>query len=311
MRILITGATGFIGRHLVAQLAPHHEVYALVRRRPAMPQAGVHYCSQDLTQPLERQQLPTTLDAIIHQAAVIDTAGVDDATPFLTNVVATWRLLEYADTVGVQHFVHASTGGIYGCSQQPFRESDSPNPLDLYSLTKAQAELAVQAARGKFHKIILRYFFPYGVGTPNPIPSYVRRALAGEPIEILASGGPLFNPLHITDAVAMTVGALTFQEDVTVNLAGTEITTFAAIAEMAAARVGRQPHFQRIATQAAIPYYRANLLADTSRMMALFPAAPAVALQQGIAELVDHYQRRATAVPPDNNYENYEGEISV
>lgn len=298
MRILITGATGFIGQHLVAQLAPYHKVYALVRRRPAVPQTGVHYCSQDLTQPLDRRQLPTALDVIIHQAAVIDTEAVDDATPFLANVVATWRLLEYADTVGVQRFVYASTGGIYGCSQQPLRESDPPNPMDLYSLTKAQAELAVQAARGKFHKVILRYFFPYGVGTPNPIPSYVRRGLSGEPIEILANGGPLFNPLHITDAVAMTVAALRFQEDVTVNIAGTEITTFATIAEMAAARVGRQPHFQRIGAEAAIPYYRANLLADTSRMTALFPTPPAVALQQGIAELVDHYQRRATAAPP-------------
>lgn len=295
MRILITGATGFIGRHLVAQLAPHHEVYALARQRPATPQPGIHYCTQELTQPLDRQQLPTVLDAIIHQAAVIDTEAVDDATPFLANVVATWRLLDYADAVGVQHFVYASTGGIYGCSQQPLRESDPPNPMDLYSLTKAQAELAVQAARGKFHKVILRYFFPYGIGTPNPIPSYVRRALSGEPIEILANGGPLFNPLHITDAVTMTVAALRFQEDVTVNIAGTEITTFAAIAEMAAARVGRQPRLQPIATEKAIPYYRANLIADTSRMTALFPSPPAIALQQGIAELVDYYQPNATA----------------
>lgn len=291
MRILITGATGFIGRHLVERLAPMHEVYALVRQRPRAPQPTVVYCCQDLTQPLDQQQLPTHLDAIIHQAAVIDTDGVDDATPFLVNVLGTWRLLEYAERAGVQTFVHASTGGIYGCSQHPLRESDPPNPMDLYSLTKAQAELAVQAARGKFHKVVLRYFFPYGVGTPNPIPSYVQRALSGEPIEILASGGPLFNPLHITDAVTMTLQALTLQEDVTVNIAGTEVTSFAAIAEMAAAQVGRQPCFQRIAPEAAIPYYRAHLVADTSCMTALFQSPPHVSLQHGITELVAHYQQ--------------------
>lgn len=294
MRILITGASGFIGRHLVERLAPHHDVYALVRQFPTAPHPAVHYCQQDLTQPLDRRQLPSQLDAIIHQAAVIDTEKTDEATPFLANVVGTWRLLAYAQAAGVQTFVHASTGGIYGCSQQPLRESDPPNPMDLYSLTKAQAELAVQAACGKFHKIIVRYFFPYGIGTPNPLPAYVRRAVRGEPIEILASGGPLFNPLHVSDAVEMTVQALHLAQSVTVNIAGAEVTTFAAIAEMAAACVGRQPLFQRLPDETAIPYYRANLVADISRMTTLFQRCPIIPLQQGIAELVAYYQQAET-----------------
>lgn len=288
MRILITGATGFIGRHLVARLAPAHEVYALVRQVPPTPYPTVHYCYQDLSQSLDRRRLPAQLDAIIHQAAVIDTAVVDDAIPFLVNVVGTWRLLDYAAHVGVQTFVHASTGGIYGCSRQPLCESDPPNPMDLYSLTKAQAELAVQAAPGDFHRVVLRYFFPYGVGTPNPIPAYVRRAVRGEPIEILASGGPRLNPVHVSDAVAMTVQALGFDHSTTVNIAGQEVTTFAAISAMAANMAGRRPNVQRIPDGAAIPYYRADLIADTERMHTLFRIPPAVSLHQGIAELVAH-----------------------
>lgn len=290
MRILITGATGFIGRHLVARLARVHEVYALVRQIPTSPLPTVHYLCQDLAQPLDRRQLPQQLDAIIHQAAVIDTAGVDDSIPFLVNVVGTWRLLEYAATAGVQTFVHASTGGVYGCSQQPLRESDPLNPMDLYSLTKAQAELAVQAASGTFHKVVLRYFFPYGIGTPNPIPAYVRRAVCGEPIEILASGGPLFNPLHISDAVEATVQALSLTCSVTLNIAGKQVTTFAEIATMAAHSVGRQPLLQPIPDEAAIPYYRANLVADTTRLDTLLTMPQPVPLSKGIAELVAHYR---------------------
>lgn len=297
MRILITGATGFIGRHLVERLAPEHEVYALVRRVPAAPLPTIHYLCQDLAQPLDRTQLPQQLDAIIHQATVIDTNSVDVATPFLVNVVGTWRLLEYAVAAGVRTFVHASTGGIYGCSHQPLSEGDPPNPMDLYSLTKAQAELAVQAAAGDFHKVVLRYFFPYGVGTPNPIPSYVRRAVQGEPIEILASGGPWFNPLHITDAVGLTVQALTLDQSVTVNIAGQEMTTFAQIAEIAARYVGREPIFQHIADEAAIPYYRANLIAATERMNQLFSRSTGVSLQQGITELARHTMKMDRAKP--------------
>lgn len=286
MRILITGATGFIGRHLVARLASEHELYALVRQTPSTPHPTVHYLQQDLTAPLNRELLPKQVDAIIHQAAVIDTDAVDDVTPFLVNVVATWRLLGYAAQAAVRTFIHASTGGVYGCRNEPFRESDPLNPMDLYSLTKAQAELAVQSAPGHFHKIILRYFYPYGVGTPNPIPSYIQRAVAGQPIGLPEGGGPRFNPLHIDDAVAATVHALALQGNHIMNIAGTEITTFGAIAQLAAQLVGRRAQYEQIPSEATIPYYRADLVASISQMEQLLDFRPQISLEAGIRELI-------------------------
>lgn len=294
MRILITGATGFIGSHLVERLAGQHQLFALARRPPTKPKGLVHYIQQDLRQPLDLDQLPQRLDVIIHQAAVIHTELCqDDTEPFVVNVAATWRLLEYAHKAGIQTFVYASTGGIYGCRDQPFTEEDLPQPMDLYALTKAQAELAVQTAPGKFHKILLRYFFPYGIGTPNPIPHFVRRAVQGQPIEILGSGKPALNPLHISDAVEATVRALELNSDAVINIAGSEVTTFAQIAEIAARRVGREPQLVVVPDEAAIPYYRADLVADTSRMQKLLAFKPQVKLETGIAELADYYQNES------------------
>ena len=181
MKILIAGANGFIGRHLLERLAGTHELFALVRQAPVQPPTGVEYIAQDLGQPLNLARLPNQLDAIIHQAALIDTEQFDDSLAFRVNVEATWNLLRYAENAGVRTFVHASTGGVYGCSNRPFVESDPFTPMDLYSLTKAQAELAVQAAPGDFHKVVLRYFFPYGKGTPNPIPRWVEQSRSGRP----------------------------------------------------------------------------------------------------------------------------------
>ena len=287
MRILITGATGFIGRHLVERLAPEHTVYALVRTVPAVPHPHVQYIHQDLTEPLNYAALPQQLDAMIHQAAVIETDMVDDTIPFLVNVVATWRLLTYAASAQVSSFVHASTGGVYGCSTHPFQEGDPLNPMDLYSLTKAQAELAVQSAPGNFQRIILRYFFPYGPGTPNPIPHYVQRAANGESIQIIEGGGPRFNPLHINDAVEATIRTLKLTGNHILNIAGTEITTFSEIAQLAAQIVGREAHLERIPREQAIPYYRADLVASTERMGELLEFRPQVSLHNGIAALVD------------------------
>ena len=299
MRVLVTGATGFIGRHLLPRLVAEqdgaHEVIGLVRRQPPTPVPGVTYINQELTAPLDLARLPQHVDAIIHQAALIDTASTNtsathnDAAPFLANVVATWRLLHYAEQAGARVFVHASTGGVYGCRDQAFVESDPFNPLDLYSLTKSQAELAVRHTPTPFPKIILRYFFPYGVGTPNPIPSYVQRAVQGEAIAIPANRKPRFNPIHIDDTVEATLRALTLQQDTTLNIAGNEITSFAEIAEFAAQRVHRQAHFTHIPEAEVIPYYRANLVADITAMQQTLNFTPQVPLATGLVALVDGY----------------------
>lgn len=289
MRILLTGASGFIGGHLLRHLAGAHEVYALVRRMPAVKLPGVHYVEQDLSQPLDPARLPSQFDAVIHQAALIHTEQQADSQAFAVNVVATWHLLKFAQATGVRTFLHASTGGVYGCRNQPFGETDPFNPMDLYSLTKAQAELAVQAASGAFHKIMLRYFFPYGAGTPNPIPTYVKRVLTGEPIQVLQSGKPLFNPLHISDAVEATLRVLNLEQSAVLNIAGAEVTTFKAIAEMAADLAQRKPNFTFIPDENAIPYYRSDLVADISRMQAMLNFTPQVTLGQGIGELVHYY----------------------
>jgi UDP-glucose 4-epimerase len=287
---LLTGATGFIGRHLLPRLAAEHEVIGLVRRVPTSAPAGVTYITQELTQPLDLTQLPQQVDAIIHQAALIDTgAANDDAAPFLANVVATWRLLHYAQRAGVRCFIHASTGGVYGCRDHPFVEDDPFNPLDLYSLTKSQGELAVRYTPMPFPKIVLRYFFPYGMDTPNPIPTYVQRALAGEIIAINANRKPRFNPIHIDDTVEATMRALALQEDTVLNIAGAEITTFAEIVEFAAKRAGRQPNFTLLADHEVIPYYRADLVASIAAMQSTLDFTPQVPLASGLAELVDRY----------------------
>lgn len=298
MRVLITGATGFIGRHLATRLADEHEVIGLVRRLPDAPLPGVDYCVQELTAPLDLTRLPAQVDAVIHQAALIDTAAAandvaDDAAPFLANVVATWRLLRYAEQAGATRFLHASTGGVSGSSPHLLREDDPFNPQDLYSLTKSQAELAVRHTPTPFPTVILRYFFPYGAGTPNPIPGYITRALAGETIALPAGGGPRFNPIHIRDTVEATVAALALDSDAVLNIAGTEITTFGAIAEFAAQRVGKRVQFATLPAEQVIPYYRADLVADVTRMRHVLGYQPQVTLLEGLSELVDALAARA------------------
>jgi len=290
MRVLISGAAGFIGSHLARRLREQHEVFALVRRTPAKPLDGIEFIEQDLRFPIDVPRMPSALDAIVHLAAILfPDRCIDDSEPFLVNVAATWRLLEVAQHAGVGTFVHGSTGGVYGLALRPFVEDDPLRPVGLYALTKAQAELAVQAAPGQFRKIVLRYFYPYAMGTPNIIPETVRRAVMGEPITVSASRNPAINPLHISDAIEATVRSLALEHDEVLNIAGTEITTFAGIAEMAGRLAGREPRFEVQPSDPGDLLSRANILGDIQRMTDGLAFLPRVSLEDGIAELVDQF----------------------
>jgi nucleoside-diphosphate-sugar epimerase len=159
--------------------------------------------------------------------------------------------------------------------------------MDLYSITKAQAELAVRGAPGTFHKIVLRYFYPYGPGTPNKIPETVRAAIQGEPIKVLRSGRPAINPIHISDAVEATVRSLDLDSDDVLNIAGSEVTSFGDIARRAAHKVGLEPVLEVIEDDEASLYEQANVVADTSRMQRRLGLVPLLPLDQGISELVE------------------------
>jgi UDP-glucose 4-epimerase len=294
MRILITGAGGFLGRHLLAHFTGKHELYGLVRRKPEHPVPHVNYVVQDLSHPLDRTQLPEQVDAVVHMAAVLDADKTLDTTLFTVNVLATWRLLTYAAEVGASAFLFASSGSVYGTGSQAFAEHQIVDPGELVGLTKAQAELAVETAPGDFHRIILRYFSVYGPGAENAIFQCVQKATQGQPIDVLTSGRPRFNPLYIDDAVEATARGLELGQSVIMNIAGPEIATYSGIAAYAARLVGRVPTL-RYVDEAPLPLCeRSDLIADISRMRHMLGFMPGVTLAQGVAELV----RSLQADPP-------------
>jgi UDP-glucuronate 4-epimerase len=177
MKILVTGAAGFIGSHLAERLAGlGHEVWgvdcltdyysvALKALNAEQIQAkGVKFLSLDLA----RDDLdPAVQDVafVYHGAAQ---PGISAATPFDTylrnNVVATHRLLESTRRSGAcRGFVYVSTSSVYGADATG-SESAEPRPTSYYGVTKLAAEqLALALARDQgFPACSLRLFSVYG-----------------------------------------------------------------------------------------------------------------------------------------------------
>ncbi|HWG91585.1 MAG TPA: GDP-mannose 4,6-dehydratase [Candidatus Thermoplasmatota archaeon] len=173
MRYFLTGAGGFIGRHLVPRLvARGNEVTVLLRKGTERPEghlAGVKAVYGDLTDtaPLA---IPPGTDVVLHLAAVsfVPQTLKDPMGAFQVNATGTLRLLEAARAASpMPRFVYVSTGHVYGPPQYvPIDEKHPLNPSSPYGSTKAAADLLVSSYRASYGlpTTIVRPFNIYGPG---------------------------------------------------------------------------------------------------------------------------------------------------
>lgn len=198
MKVLVTGAAGFIGSHTAERLVDAgHEVRGLdnfdsyysrplkVNNARAVRAAGCELLEADLTAP-GLESLVAGYEVVIHAAAQ---PGNSARTPFATylrnNLQATWRLLEaLRDSPDLQFFVNISTSSVYG-HEATAPESAAAQPVSYYGVTKLAAEQLVMARQreGALPACSLRLFSVYGERErPDKLfPRLVRSALGGPP----------------------------------------------------------------------------------------------------------------------------------
>jgi nucleoside-diphosphate-sugar epimerase len=175
MKLLLTGATGRVGRHLLPRLAAQgHDIRATARGEAAADQvkaAGAEPVLADLLDPDGYRAALAGRDAVVHLAAVLRSTDADEIRR--ANLEATERLVDAALEAGVDRFVFASTNLVLpGGLGRPATEDDQPAPPAFwgpYPATKAEAErllLARHRDRGLGVRIV-RFAFVYGDGDPH------------------------------------------------------------------------------------------------------------------------------------------------
>ncbi|MET9434090.1 NAD-dependent epimerase/dehydratase family protein [Streptomyces sp. NPDC006551] len=173
-RIVLTGATGFVGSHVLRRLAAAHEadsgitVRALARTAPESPPAppGVTWTRADLTDPASLRDAMSGADVLLHLASRI---SGDEAQCAAVNVGGTTALVDEAVRCGVGRIVHLSTTAVYGAG--PHRgiavNEITPAPVSAASRTRLLGETPVLAAGG----IVLRPGLVLGTGDRWVVPA--------------------------------------------------------------------------------------------------------------------------------------------
>ena len=232
MKVLVTGAAGFIGSHVAHRLlARGDQVVGLdnlndyydptlkqARLDRLMPQPGFSFRKLELADAAGMAALFASerFDRVVHLAAQ---AGVryslEQPQAYVdSNITGTLNVLEGCRHNGVQHLVFASTSSVYGANtHMPFSPHQySTHPLSFYAATKRANELMAHTYAHLFRLPVtgLRFFTVYGPwGRPDMAPMLFARAIsAGEPIRVFNHGEMWRDFTFIDDIVAGVLRAL-------------------------------------------------------------------------------------------------------
>ena len=309
-RVLVTGAAGFIGSHLVERLLAEgalvvgvdsfEDYYpralkesnlavALVDPRYTFIEAGLHALATETSGDgaTRLEELIRGCSRVYHlaaQAGVRASWGQSFRVYAENNVLATQLVLEACRDAAVERVVYASSSSVYGDSPTlPLHEDAVCRPISPYGVTKLAGEHLAQlycTCRG-VPTVSLRFFTVYG---PRQRPDmafniFLRALLAGEPLAVYGDGRQTRDFTFVADIVEALVRAGSAPPGSVMNIGGGSRVSLAHVLEVIGEVAGTRPDIRVEAKQAGDVQ---DTWADLTRARDLIGYAPAVSLREGL-----------------------------
>ena len=313
MKVLVTGAAGFIGFHLSRRLLEKgvevvgidnlNDYYPVVLKEARLaelsPEAGFRFIKMDIS---DREALPRLFgeekfDRVVNLAAQAGVRySIENPWAYVdSNLAGFVNVLECCRHFPVEHLVYASSSSVYGGNEKtPFSEDDRvDNPVSLYAATKKANEL-MACCYSKLYGIRstgLRFFTVYGPwGRPDMSPMLFASAIMeGRPIKVFNNGDMMRDFTYIDDIVEGVVRVLDRapSETEVYNIGcSNPVRLMDFISEIESSCL-------RPAQKIMMPMQPGDVYqtyADTSKLERDFGYRPGVTLHEGIGKFIDWYK---------------------
>lgn len=310
MRALVTGGAGFIGSHIAQRLVlGGHEVVVLdnfftgSRANIAAIGKDVRVVEGDVRSLETVEACAAGCDVIFHEAAIV-------SVPFSVerpqeshdvNIQGTLNVLQAARKARTRRVVYASSAAIYGEEPTlPKTEAMRPEPMSPYGVEKLTGEhyLATWSKLFGVETVALRYFNVFGPRQDPKSPYsgvisiFVDRILGGRPITFFGDGAQSRDFVYVANVVDANIEAAT-REGVSgrvYNVACGKRTTLRELATLIEGAAGRT--VERVTAEPRAGDIK-DSVADIARARAELGYVPAVGVEEGLKQLVDHVRRTA------------------
>jgi UDP-glucuronate 4-epimerase len=306
MKILVTGCCGFIGYHLCQRLIQlNHEVigidnfnsyydvqikydrYEKLKNKIDVINANI--------QDLKLYTIVPKVDIVVHLAAQagVRYSLIDPESYINTNVVGTFRLLEFARQCNCARFIYASSASVYGRNQIPWIEDmNLSSPMSLYGATKISTEVISDSyyEMFKLKSTGLRFFSVYGpFGRPDlSLWKWTEGILKREPIKVFNYGNNKRSWTYIDDLIDGFISAISTSGNTEkFNLGGEQLVSIDYSVDCIAKYVGVEPIKEYEPMQDGdIP----EACPDLTKSKRILNFKPKVDFEEGIKKFVDWFR---------------------
>jgi len=297
-KILVTGASGFLGTYLVPLLRRSHEVVATDREDLDVTDvAAVHR--------VIKRHRP---DLVCHLAALCGAAPSRENPPdyYAVNTLGTVHLLEACRRAGVERFLFSSSLTVHGASSDPVDESSAFSPRHPYAASKVAAEFVVRdySQHLGIHSIVLRPTLVVGEGSKelHALGDFVLKALRGEEIVLFGAGDHRRDFVHPQDVAAAMLLAVERLEGVldtsyeVFNISQGQALSMRELAGLAIRLVGSGRHRLGPTTNQSFSLYT-----RIDRAQQVLEFAPRIGTEDMIRRLIRHFKEtHAYDLPPND-----------
>ena len=305
MRIVVSGAAGFLGSHLVDLLLDQgHEVVGLDNFVTGRAQNVAHLQGNSRfnlikADVIERVRVEGPVERVYHLASPASPKAYAShrIATMKVNSAGTWNLLELAEEKGARLLI-TSTSEIYGepaVHPQPEMYWGNVNPIGLRSMYE-EAKRFSEALLMAFHREkgadtrIVRLFSTYGprmdVSDGRVVTNFVRQALSNEAITVSGDGTQARSFCYVADTVKGIEGAMEADFHEPINIGNPEETTVLQLARMVLEQVPGSR--SRITFEPRSDYDPRNRCPDILRARQILGWSPKVPLKEGLAEVVKY-----------------------
>ena len=296
-RVLVTGANGFVGRHLVERLARQNDVIALDKsaNMTNFPER-TKIVNADISDKGVIRKIVALKPDIIYHLAAISSIPFSVENPRLTirvNADGTQNLLEAARLYDVKRFIFISTSQVYGIPKYlPIDEAHPINPNNPYSVSKAIGELLTEEYNSLYSlkTTIMRPFSMFGPQqeTGFVVPTMITQAISADKI-VLQNRSPIRDFLFIEDAIEALVAIIQNKDTIgkTYNLGSGEEISIGNLANNIKELVcpKKEIEYTNVERKVEIP----KLTANTGKIKKI-GWKPKTTLKEGLIKTIKYYK---------------------